>query len=101
MTAWPAASMSSATSKVAKPSTRTGWRATMEMPLGYDGGVPDSAKTRSGSTDVGSDAWMLVGLPQAFRKTTTTIVASSARRAFILLSETDGRLEGLLHDNTP
>jgi hypothetical protein len=67
----------------------------MEIPLGYVGGVPESAKTDKVSTDVGRVAWRLVGSPQAPRPTTTETVASKTRRAFIQY-ETGKRPEGLL-----
>src|SRR6478672_7890337 len=100
MTASPSALMSNATSNEAKPSTRTTWPPRIDRPLGYAAGVPERAKTDRVSTALGSEACRLVGSPQAFRPTTADIAASSARRAFIK-DETDVRLEGLPHDNTP
>jgi hypothetical protein len=55
----------------------------MATPLGNAGGVPDSANTDNVSTDVGMDARILVGSPQALITTTADNAARSARRAFI------------------
>jgi hypothetical protein len=55
----------------------------MEMPLGYEGGVPDSANTESVSVVVRFLAWRLEGSPQALSTTATDIAEKSARRAFM------------------
>src|SRR5712671_1631792 len=83
MTALPEPSASSATSKSAKPSTGTAAAARIEMPLGYDGGVPDNANTERVSVVVRFVALRLVGSPQALSTTTTDIAARMAGRAFM------------------
>src|SRR4051812_35573456 len=75
--------MSRAKSNEAKASTRTACLARIETPLGYAGGVPESAHNDSESTAVTRLALRLVGSPQALSTVTTHIVARRARRAFI------------------
>src|SRR2546423_8101949 len=93
-TVFPFASISSAMSNAANPSTLTICLAAIEIALGYEGGVPDRAHSDKESTDVGIVALRLAISPQALRTITTHIVARRARRAFIQIMRQMGDWRG-------